>query len=104
MVREVNRRPSNWRSKQTLDEYLSEQGMIGISGIDTRMLVRHIRDTGAQMAVLSTTRDDLDALVAKARVAPSMEGMDLASQVTCAKAYRWAGPGGVGAGGHDGLM
>lgn len=81
--------PSNWRSEMTLDTYLKENNIIGIEGIDTRALVRHIRDKGAQTGIISTLDFDADSLVAKARQAPSIVGQDLVRTVTCAKPYVW---------------
>jgi len=58
VVREYKDYPSNWRSKESLGEYLKKYGVVGIHGIDTRALTKHIRDRGAQMGIISTT--DLD--------------------------------------------
>ena len=81
--------PSNWRSEMSLDAYLKENNIIGLEGIDTRALVRHIRDKGAQTGVLSTLDLDADSLVAKAKAAPHIVGQDLVQEVTCEKAYDW---------------
>ena len=89
VVKEACDMPSNWRCQMSLDAYLKENGIIGIAGIDTRALVRHIRDKGAQTGVLSTGDLDADSLVAKARTAPSIVGRDLVREVTCAESYRW---------------
>ncbi|MBW2476428.1 MAG: glutamine-hydrolyzing carbamoyl-phosphate synthase small subunit [Deltaproteobacteria bacterium] len=89
VVKEASDVPSNWRSKMSLDSYLKEHGVIGLSGIDTRALVRHIRDKGAQTGVLSTCDLDPESLVAKARIAPSIVGRDLVQEVTCDKPYHW---------------
>ena len=89
VVKEASDVPSNWRSKMSLDSYLKEHGIIGLAGIDTRALVRHIRDKGAQTGVLSTYDHDPESLVAKARTAPSIVGRDLVQEVTCAKPYHW---------------
>ncbi|MBW2451512.1 MAG: glutamine-hydrolyzing carbamoyl-phosphate synthase small subunit [Deltaproteobacteria bacterium] len=89
VVKEASDVPSNWRSKMSLDSYLKEHGVIGLSGIDTRALVRHIRDKGAQTGVLSTCDLDPESLVAKARIAPSIVGKDLVQEVTCDKPYHW---------------
>ena len=80
---------SCWRSRQTLDAYLREHGVIGLEGIDTRALTRHIRDHGAQMAALSTEDADRASLVDRARRAGSMVGLDLAREVTTAEPYTW---------------
>jgi carbamoyl-phosphate synthase small subunit len=89
VVREACKDPSSWRSEGDLDDYLKRHGLPGIEGIDTRMLVRRIRDAGAQMAVLSTLGGDPAALVERARSAPGMEGRDLASGVSCEAPYVW---------------
>jgi carbamoyl-phosphate synthase small subunit len=90
IVRELCQRPSNFRSTQSLDGYLAEAGVIGLSGIDTRTLVRHIRTEGAMKGVLST--DDLDdrSLVAKAKGSAGLVGRDLVREVIPGKAYRWS--------------
>lgn len=90
VVKEYWERPSNWRARQDLAAYLRAQGIVGIQGLDTRALVRRIRDGGAQQAVIST--DDLDArrLIEKARGAPSLIGRDLVREVTCREAYTWS--------------
>lgn len=89
VVREACPFPSNWRSQMTLDAYLKENGIVAIEGIDTRALVRHIRDKGAQTGIISTQDLDPDSLVAKARKAPSIVGQDLVKTVTCDKPYTW---------------
>ena len=89
IVKEACATPSNWRSEMSLDAYLKENNVIGIQGIDTRALVRHIRDKGAQTGVISTTDLDLESLVAKARQAPSIVGRDLVQEVTCDEPYSW---------------
>lgn len=87
VVHELARRASSWRARTTLDAYLREHGVVGIEGIDTRALTRHIRDAGAQMAALGTERPD--ALLAMARAAPPMEGRDLTGEVTTDRVYEW---------------
>ena len=89
VVKEACDIPSNWRSEMSLDAYLKKNNIIGLAGIDTRALVRHIRDKGAQTGVLSTVDMDSDSLVAKANAAPSIVGQDLVQQVTCEKCYDW---------------
>jgi carbamoyl-phosphate synthase small subunit len=80
---------SNWRATMSLDSYLKENGVVGIQGIDTRALTRHLRDKGAQNGIISTVDLDPASLVAKARAVPSMTGLDLASGVSCDKPYHW---------------
>jgi carbamoyl-phosphate synthase small subunit len=103
LVREYQAFPSNYRSTSTLADYLRSNGVMGIDGLDTRALTRHIRIAGAMRAVLSTEVLDPAAAVQRARGIPKMEGLDLASAVTTQAAYRWTenGPEPVGPGGLD---
>jgi carbamoyl-phosphate synthase small subunit len=89
IVREYREVPSSWRAEESLGDYLARHGIPGIDGIDTRALVRHLRDHGAQEAVLSSVDLDADRLVRRAKDAPSMVGQDLAKVVTCKEAYGW---------------
>ena len=89
IVKEASEFPSNWRSRMSLDAYLKENNIIGLQGIDTRPLVRHIRDKGAQTGIISTVDLDADSLVAKARLAPTIVGRDLVQEVTCQAPYHW---------------
>ena len=98
VVREVFREPSNWRSEESLHAYMVRHGVPGISRVDTRALVRRIREGGAQCAVLSTDPQMQDArdLIRRAAEAPGLDGLDLAARVTCEKPYefsegRWQG-------------
>ena len=87
VVREASRMASNWRSQETLASYLKRWNIPAIEGIDTRALVRHIRDKGAMRACLSTI-DLVEAnLIDKARQSPSMENRELASVVTTKETY-----------------
>ena len=72
-----------------LGEYLEDAGVVGIEGIDTRALVRHIRTRGAQEAVISSVDLDPDSLVRKAKASPGLVGRDLVKEVTCAEPYDW---------------
>lgn len=81
---------SNWRATMSLDAYLKENGVVGIQGIDTRALTRHLRDKGAQNGIISTVDFDSESLIAKARAIPSMSGLDLATGVSCEKPYHWS--------------
>jgi carbamoyl-phosphate synthase small subunit len=87
VVREASRTMSNWRAEETLDSYLKRWNIVAIDHIDTRALVRHIRDKGAMRACLSTVDADEKSLVEKARRSPAMEFRELASVVTCSKPY-----------------
>lgn len=82
--------PSNFRSEMSLDDYLKQNNIIGIEGIDTRALVRHIRTAGAQTGIISSIDTDPESLIAKARKAPSIVGRDLVKEVTCREAYKAA--------------
>src|ERR1700674_2356154 len=89
IVREYVGQPSNWRSEMALGEYLERAGVVGIEGIDTRALVRHIRTAGAQQAVISSVNLTAEELVARAMAAPGLVGRDLVKEVTTASAYEW---------------
>jgi carbamoyl-phosphate synthase small subunit len=93
VVREASRVASNWRSEETLDTYLKRWKIVAIEGLDTRALVRHIRDKGAMRACLSSLDLDEASLVEKARRSPLMENRELASLVTCEQAYQVAAEG-----------
>jgi carbamoyl-phosphate synthase small subunit len=90
IVRELSRTYSNWRASESLDQYLASAGVPGISDIDTRSLVRHIRERGSMRGCLTTKSTDQQSVVARARSAPEMVGSDLASVVTCSEPYIWA--------------
>lgn len=89
IVKEETEVPSNYRSTQSIGDYLREDGIVGIQGIDTRALVRHIRSQGAMNGIISTVDFDNDSLMVKLKQAPSMAGLDLAKKVTCGKRYEW---------------
>jgi len=90
IVREVSRRVSNYRATQSLPDYLRENNLPGLTEVDTRALVRHIRTEGAMMAALSADPAlSANDLVEMARTAPSMEGQDLAKVVSCTEPYPW---------------
>jgi carbamoyl-phosphate synthase small subunit len=89
IVRELSRTYSNWRAGESLDDYLKNAGVPGISDIDTRSLVRHIRERGSMRGCLSTQHSDEQLVVERARSAPEMIGSDLASVVTCGEPYVW---------------
>ena len=89
IVREENVVPSNFRSTQSLGDYLKDQKVVGIQGIDTRMLTRIIRDEGAMNGIISSVDLDENSLLKKVTAAPSMTGMDLAKVVTTPNSYDW---------------
>ena len=90
VVREFSPLSSNWRSTEVADEYLERNGVPVIADIDTRAVVRHLRANGVMRGVISTSVDDVDALVAKARAHKKMDGTDLASVVTTKQIYEWS--------------
>ena len=92
VVKELFDEPSNWRARAGIDANLRDAGVPGISGVDTRALVRRIRDLGAQVGVLSTdpTVQDDEELVARARRSPGLDGRDLVAEVTCSEPYDWS--------------
>jgi carbamoyl-phosphate synthase small subunit len=87
VVREAARRPSSWRARWSLTEYLEAAGIVGIEDIDTRALTLHIREAGAMRAAISLTDLDERSLVARVREQPQMLGADLASTVSTRKPY-----------------
>ena len=89
IVREENVVPSNFRSTQSLGDYLKDQKVVGIQGIDTRMLTHIIRDEGAMNGIISSVDLDENSLLKKVKAAPSMTGMDLAKVVTTPNRYDW---------------
>lgn len=94
ITRELPTLPSNFRSVQTLPEWMIEQGVIGLAGIDTRALTRRIRDAGAPNGVIAHSPDgkfDIDELLAKARGWAGLEGMDLAKGVSRTDTGDWTG-------------
>ncbi|TWU00634.1 Carbamoyl-phosphate synthase small chain [Botrimarina colliarenosi] len=92
VVRENSRLASNFRSEQSLGDYLKHHGVVAIDGIDTRALVRRLRSTGALRGVLSTTDLNDDSLVAKAKASPGLVGRDLVSEVTPQESLAWSQP------------
>lgn len=82
IVREASRIASNWRATETLDSYLKRNNIVGIEHIDTRALVRHIRDKGAMRSAISTVDLDPESLLERVLASPAMENRELASAVT----------------------
>jgi carbamoyl-phosphate synthase small subunit len=93
VVKEYSKIASNWQSTRSLGDYLAENDIIGIEGIDTRSLTLHIRQAGAMKAVLSTIDTDGASLVKKAKASPGLVGRDLVKEVACHKAYEWNSKG-----------
>ncbi|HEX9147471.1 MAG TPA: carbamoyl-phosphate synthase domain-containing protein, partial [Candidatus Binatia bacterium] len=89
IVREYTAAPSNWRATEPLHEYMRAHGIVGVQGIDTRSLVRHLRDFGSQEGIISTLTRDTGPLVEKAKASPGLIGRDLVKDVTCVEGYDW---------------
>lgn len=90
IVKECSRVTSSWRATMGLDEYLQQNGVMGIEGVDTRALTKHIRVKGAMKCVISTEDSDPLSLAAKAKASAGLVGVDLVKEVTCDTAYEWA--------------
>ena len=91
IVKECCKIPSNWRSTMSLPDYLISQNVMGIEGIDTRALTRHLRLHGAKRGIISTEELDPGKLARRAQDLPTMEGLNLADTVTPEKPYIWIG-------------
>ncbi|MEI2455143.1 glutamine-hydrolyzing carbamoyl-phosphate synthase small subunit [Lysobacter firmicutimachus] len=89
IVRDVPRRPSNWRSQVALPQWLSERGVVAIADIDTRKLTRLLRDTGAQNGALMAGEINVEKALEAARKFPGLKGMDLAKEVCTRERYEW---------------
>ncbi|MHC4214372.1 MAG: glutamine-hydrolyzing carbamoyl-phosphate synthase small subunit [Planctomycetota bacterium] len=93
VVREASNIASSWRSQETMQDYLKSNGTVGIEGIDTRALTRHIRIQGEMKAVISTEDLDVESLVAKAKGSDGLIGRDLVKDVTVEKKKDWCNRG-----------
>lgn len=87
VVREMCFEPSNWRSTSSLPDFLKKHNVVAIEGVDTRQIVRHLRERGALRCVISTLDADYDSLVAKAQSAPTLVGQDLVATVAYPAKY-----------------
>jgi len=87
VIKERSKIASNWRSEKSLDQYLKENHIIGIEGVDTRSLTLHIRTKGAMKGIISTTDLNPKSLIKKAKDSPGLVGRDLVKEVTCGKSY-----------------
>ncbi len=85
VIKEETLSPSNWRSTKPIGTYLRENGIVGVQGIDTRALTKHLRTHGTMNGVISTVDFDPDSLMEKVRAVPSMTGLNLVEKVTCKK-------------------
>lgn len=90
IVRDVPRRPSNWRSQVALPDWLKARGVVAIADIDTRRLTRLLRDRGAQNGALMAGEIDIDQAIEAARKFPGLKGMDLAKEVCTRERYVWS--------------
>jgi carbamoyl-phosphate synthase small subunit len=90
VVRDMCREPSNFRSECPLPDFLVEQGVVAIEGVDTRRLTRHVRDNGAMRAVVSTVDTDVSSLLAKAQAASSLVALNLARTVSVREPFEYA--------------
>jgi carbamoyl-phosphate synthase small subunit len=89
VVREMSRITSSWRSEVSVQDFLVQQGIVGIEGVDTRRLTRHLREQGAMRAVISTEDLDAASLVAKAKASPGLVGRDLVREVAITEPFEW---------------
>mgnify|MGYP003958247883 CR=1 FL=1 len=92
VIKEETEIPSNWRSRQSLGEYLKEQNITGIQDVDTRALTKIIRSEGAMNALISTDVDDIAGITKTLDTVPKMTGLDLVSKVTCKESYPYPPP------------
>ena len=89
VIKELSAIASNYRATSTLEDWLRDNGVVAIEGVDTRLLTRAVREEGCLRCVVSTTDSDRDSLVAKARATASTDGQDLAKVVSCTAPYQW---------------
>ena len=89
IVKEACFYPSNWRNRKGLHNYLKEHGIVGLQGIDTRALTRHLRDHGAQMGIISSHDLNPESLFEKLKRHSGIDGVDLVKEVTAEKSYGW---------------
>jgi carbamoyl-phosphate synthase small subunit len=89
ITRELSPLASNWRSEGSLEDWLGQHGVVGLAGVDTRALVRHLREGGAINGAVSSDGSSAAELLQQVRSAPSMQGLNLAEQVSTKVAYPW---------------
>ncbi|HSF31354.1 MAG TPA: glutamine-hydrolyzing carbamoyl-phosphate synthase small subunit [Candidatus Tectomicrobia bacterium] len=89
IIKEGSKRASNWRAQYGLEEWLQQHGVVGIQGLDTRALTRHLRTRGAMRGAISTSDLEPDSLIARVRASPGLIGRDLVCEVTCDTPYTW---------------
>jgi len=95
IVKELCRYPSNFRSTKTLDEYLKDNGIMAIEGVDTRAITRHVRIQGAMKGAITTQADRLDEIVKKVQASPGLVGADMVKKVAPEKELSWSEKGGI---------
>lgn len=89
VIKELSKVTSNWRSLKGLADYLTAHNIMGIEGIDTRAVTKHVRTAGAMKSIISTECLDETVLIKKAQEAPGLVGRDLVQEVTCKESYIW---------------
>jgi carbamoyl-phosphate synthase small subunit len=89
IVKEGSKRPSNWRAQYGLEEWLQQHGVVGIQGLDTRALTRHLRTRGAMRGAISSTDLAPTSLIGRVQASPGLIGRDLVCEVTCEAPYAW---------------
>ena len=92
IVKENCEYPSNWRNEQSLSEYLKTNNVVGLAGIDTRKLVKHIRTQGALRGIISSTELKISSLMKTLSEYPGLVGRDIVKDVTSKKPYKWNKP------------
>jgi len=90
IVKEASAYPSSWRGRVGLHDYLKAHGIVGLSGIDTRALTRHLRDHGSQDGIVSTVERDVERLRERASALPHIVGRDMVKEVTVAEPFGWS--------------
>ncbi|MTI84642.1 MAG: glutamine-hydrolyzing carbamoyl-phosphate synthase small subunit [Firmicutes bacterium] len=93
VVREECDRPSNWRASYRIEDFLAKEGVVGISGVDTRALTRHLRNFGTMRAVISTETGNIEELIAKARTCPDFSEQEMVPEVAAKESYTISGDG-----------
>ncbi|MEW5806309.1 MAG: glutamine-hydrolyzing carbamoyl-phosphate synthase small subunit [Acidobacteriota bacterium] len=91
VIREMSEIHSNWRSGKDLNQYLKENGIVGISEVDTRAITKHIRSKGVMKGIISTLDKNIDSLIRKAKNAASLKDEDLVRKVSCSTPFSWSG-------------
>ncbi|BAQ61110.1 carbamoyl-phosphate synthase small chain [Geminocystis sp. NIES-3708] len=92
IARNITEKPSNWRSTQSLPDYLKQHNIVGIYGIDTRDLTRRLRSSGAMNGVISSEILDPDQLLVQLQAVPSMAGLNLVQEISTKEIYEWTEP------------